>query len=169
MSLNPALEEARFCPRCGAPATVDFPRRIACETCGYQAYFNPKPVAAAIPFDAAGRIWLHRRGYEPGQGLWTFVGGFVDLGESIEEAARREAREEMDLELDLGPLVGVYSRPQDRVVLIVYRAKIIDGSIPKTSDEATEIAGFAPGDLPWHEMAFWSTEQALRDVLRTPG
>jgi ADP-ribose pyrophosphatase YjhB (NUDIX family) len=169
MSLNPALEEARFCPRCGAAATVDFPRRIACDTCGYQAYFNPKPVAAAIPFDGAGRIWLHRRGYEPGKGLWTFVGGFVDLGESIEEAARREAREEMDLDLDLGPLVGVYSRPQERVVLIVYRARINDGSTPKTTDEATEIAGFAPGELPWDEMAFWSTEQALRDVLRDAG
>ena len=74
----------------------------------------------------------------------------------------------MDLDLDLGPLVGVYSRPQDRVVLIVYRAAIKDGSTPRTSDEAIEIAGFAPDELPWDEMAFWSTEQALRDVLRTP-
>lgn len=167
MSLNPALEEAQFCPRCGAPATVSFPRSIACEACGYQAYFNPKPVAAAIPFDAEGRIWLHRRGYEPGKGLWTFVGGFVDLGESVPEAAKREAKEEMDLELELGPLVGVYSRSQDRVVLVVYRALIADGSTPATTDEAPEIAGFAPDELPWDEMAFWSTEQALRDVLGT--
>jgi ADP-ribose pyrophosphatase YjhB (NUDIX family) len=167
MSLNPALEEARFCPRCGAPATVSFPRSIACTACGYQAYYNPKPVACAIPFDAQGRIWLHRRGYEPGKGRWTFVGGFVDLGESVPEAAKREAREEMDLELELGPLVGVYSRPQDRVVLVVYRARIAAGSTPSTTDEAPEIAGFAQDELPWDEMAFWSTEQALRDVLGT--
>lgn len=165
MSLNPALDEARFCPRCGAAATVDFPRSIACETCGYQAFFNPKPVAAAIPFDADGRIWLHRRGFEPGKGLWTFVGGFVDLGESVQEAAKREAREEMELDLELGPVVGVYSRPEDRVVLIVYSATIRDGSTPRTTDEAPVIEGFAPGDLPWAEMAFWSTTQALQDVL----
>ena len=165
MSLNPALEEARFCPRCGAPASVDFPRSIACPTCGYRAYSNPKPVAAAIPFDSDGRIWLHRRGFDPGAGLWTFTGGFVDLGESVPDAARREAMEEMGVELDLGPLVGVYSRGDDRVVLIVYRATLAPGAVPTTTAEATEVAPFAVADLPWDDLAFWSTERALRDVV----
>jgi 8-oxo-dGTP diphosphatase len=165
VSLNPALEEVRFCPRCGAEATVSFPRSMACATCGYQAYFNPKPVACAIPFDGAGRIWLHRRGFDPGAGLWTFTGGFVDLGESVPDAAIREAREEMCVDIELGALVGVYSRPEDRVVLIVYRAVLPDGQEPRTTDEATEVAGFSPADLPWDTMAFWSTAQALRDAL----
>ncbi|MEA2172393.1 MAG: hypothetical protein QOF76_5693, partial [Solirubrobacteraceae bacterium] len=51
MSLNPALEDARFCPRCGATAQVDFPRSVRCAACGYVAFYNPKPVAGAIPFD----------------------------------------------------------------------------------------------------------------------
>jgi ADP-ribose pyrophosphatase YjhB (NUDIX family) len=166
MSLNPALEEARFCPRCGQPADVEFPRFISCAHCGYGAYYNPKPVAAAIPATADGRIILLRRGFEPGRGLWTFPGGFVDLGESVEEAARRETREELEIDVELGPVVGVYSRPEDRVVLIVYAATTTQA--PRTTDEAPEVRAFTPPELPWDGLAFWSTERALRDFLSAP-
>jgi 8-oxo-dGTP diphosphatase len=88
----------------------------------------------------------------------------VDLGESVPDAAHREAMEEMEIELDLGELIGVYSRPEDRVVLVVYRATLRQGSTPATSEEAVEVRAFAPDELPWDEMAFWSTEQALRDA-----
>ena len=118
-SLNPALEEARFCPRCAAPAEIHVPRSLSCPTCGYQWFSNPSPVAGAIPVEPDGRIWLLKRGFAPAKGLWTFPGGFVDLGESVEDAARREAREE----------IGI--------------------------------------DLPWDRLAFWSTEQALKDYLRS--
>ena len=164
MSLNPALDEARFCPRCAAEAQVRHPRSIACPACGYQAYYNPKPVAAAIPFDDEGRIWLLRRGPGLGEGLWTFPGGFVDLGETVPDAAHREAMEEMQIELDLGELVGVYSRPEERVVLVVYRATLRPGSVPAIGEEATEVRGFGPDELPWGELAFWSTELALREA-----
>jgi ADP-ribose pyrophosphatase YjhB (NUDIX family) len=162
--LNPALAEARFCPRCGQTAEVEFPRRIVCPHCGYAAYYNPKPVAAAIPVDEQGRVILLRRGFDPARGLWTFPGGFVDLGESVEQAARRETEEELRIEIELGPLVGVYSRAEDRVVLIVYRARALGA--PQTTDEAIEVAAFSPGEIPWGELAFWSTEQALRDAAR---
>jgi ADP-ribose pyrophosphatase YjhB (NUDIX family) len=163
VSLNPALDEARFCPRCAAPAEVDFPRSLSCPRCGFMSYYNPKPVACAIPRTAAGEVVLLRRGFEPGKGLWTFPGGFVDLGESTEDAARRETREELELEVELGELVGVYSRPDDRVVLIVYAATALGE--PRTTPEATEVRAFAPGDVPWDALAFWSTERALRDLL----
>ncbi len=161
--LNPALAEARFCPRCGRPADVEFPRRIVCPHCGYAAYYNPKPVAAAIPVDEEGRVILLRRGFDPGQGLWTFPGGFVDLGESVPDAARRETDEELGMAVELQGLVGVYSRPEDRVVLIVYRARAIGP--PHTSAEALEVRAFSPTEIPWEELAFWSTERALRDAL----
>jgi NADH pyrophosphatase NudC (nudix superfamily) len=88
-SINPALEGVRFCPRCGHTPRIDFPRSLQCDNCGYAAFYNPKPVAGAIPREPDGRIWLLRRGFDPGAGLWTFPGGFVDLGESVEHAARR--------------------------------------------------------------------------------
>jgi len=162
-SLNPALAEARFCPRCGQLADVSFPRQISCTHCGYEAYFNPKPVAGVVPFDQDGNVILLRRGFEPGRGLWTFPGGFVDLGESVPGAARRETEEELRLAIELGPLVGVYSRSEDRVVLIVYRAQAIGQ--PQTTSEAVEVRAFARDEIPWGELAFWSTELALRDAL----
>ncbi len=162
-SLNPALAEARFCPRCGQPAEVHFPRRIACAHCGYSAYYNPKPVAAAIALDEQGKVILLRRGFDPGRGLWTFPGGFVDLGESVQEAAHRETDEELGMAIELEGLVGVYSRADDRVVLIVYRARTL--GTPRTTAEAVEVRAFAPSEIPWHELAFWSTELALRDAF----
>jgi ADP-ribose pyrophosphatase YjhB (NUDIX family) len=161
--LNPALADARFCPRCGNAAEVDYPRSISCPHCGYGAYYNPKPVAGAIPVTARGEVVLLRRGFDPGKGLWTFPGGFVDLGETVEEAARREAREEIEADVELQDLVGVYSKPDERVVLIVFAATIEDQ--PHTTPEAPQIQAFAPDEIPWQELAFWSTTNALRDFL----
>jgi len=163
VGLNPALEDVRYCPRCAAEAEVAYPRSIACSRCGYRAFYNPKPVAGTVPRDGDGRIILLRRASDPGGGLWTFPGGFVDLGESVEEAARRETREELELEVELGPLVGVYSRGDERIILVVFSALALGA--PRTTDEAAEVRAFAPGEMPWDELAFWSTELALRDVL----
>lgn len=163
MSLNPALEDVRFCPRCTHEVEVAFPRSISCPHCGYGAYFNPKPVACTIPRTATGDIVLLRRGFAPGKDLWTFPGGFVDLGESVEDAARRETIEELELDVELGGLVGVYSRADDRIVLVVFAALALGE--PQRTPEATEVRAFAPDAVPWDELAFWSTEAALRDLL----
>jgi ADP-ribose pyrophosphatase YjhB (NUDIX family) len=162
-SLNPALENVRFCPRCAQPAEVNFPRVLRCTVCDYHALWSPEPVAAAIPRDDEGRIWLLRRTQHEGAGLWTFPGGYVELGESVEDAARRETREEMEMDIELGALVGVYSRADTRAVLVVFHARAL--GVAHETAEASEVRAFAPGELPWDEMAFWSTEQALRDAL----
>lgn len=166
-SLNPALEDVRFCPRCGADADVSFPRSMSCPACGYGAFYNPKPVALAIPADAQGRIVLMRRALEPGRGHWTLPGGFVDLGESVEQAAVRECAEEIAAEVELDGLVGVYSRPGERIVAVVYAARTLGE--PSPTDEALEVRAFAPMEIPWAELAFWSDEPALREYLSRAG
>jgi ADP-ribose pyrophosphatase YjhB (NUDIX family) len=163
VTLNPALEDVRFCPRCGAEANVSYPHSIRCPSCGYGAYYNPKPVAVAIPRAPDGRLWLMRRGFQPQRGRWSMPGGFVDLGESVEDAARREAREELNLDIELSHLVGVYSRAEDRVVIIVYAATAQE--TPEVTEEALEVKAFAQADIPWDELAFWSDELALREYL----
>src|SRR6476659_10901508 len=110
VTVNPSLQDVGFCPRCAAPATVDYPRSLRCPSCGYAAFYNPKPVACAIAREPDGRIWLARRGHEPGRGRWSMPGGFVDLGESVEGAIARELGEELCVEADIGALLGVYSR-----------------------------------------------------------
>ena len=130
------------------------------------AYYNPKPVAAALTTTRDGRIILLRRGFQPGKGLWTVPGGFVDLGESVEQAAVREAMEELGIQVTLTGLLGVYSKPEDRIVLVVYTAVTDDE--PQLTDEATEITIVEPTEIPWDEIAFWSTTQALKDFLARP-
>jgi 8-oxo-dGTP diphosphatase len=163
VTLNPALEDVRYCPRCGAEATVSYPRSIHCPTCGYGAYYNPKPVACAIPATQHDELILMRRGFQPQRGQWSMPGGFVDLGETVEQAAIREVHEEMDLEIEIRHLVGVYSRAEDRTVVVVYAATAL--GTPSLTEEALEIQAFAPTDIPWHELAFWSDARALRDYL----
>jgi ADP-ribose pyrophosphatase YjhB (NUDIX family) len=113
--------------------------------------------------DDEDRVILLRRGFDPGRGRWTFPGGFVDLGESVEDAAHRETDEELGITIELGRLVGVYSRADDRVVLIVFLARALGR--PHVTPEAIEGRPFAQAELPWDELAFWSTAQALRDAF----
>jgi ADP-ribose pyrophosphatase YjhB (NUDIX family) len=119
-------------------------------------------VAAAIPRDEDGRIWLLRRTLHEGAGRWTFPGGYVELGESVEDAARRETREEMEIDIELGGSWAC-TRGRKRTVLVVFAARAL--GIPRETEEASEVRAFAPGELPRDELAFWSTERALRDAL----
>jgi 8-oxo-dGTP diphosphatase len=168
MSLNPALEDIHHCPRCGKPPQIAYPRSIVCPHCGYAAFYNPKPVACALPETERGEIWLLRRGFEPKVGSWSMPGGFVDLGESVEDAARREVQEEMGIEIAITGLVGVYSRAEDRTVVVVYSASA--RGTPSRTEEALEVRAFSPIDIPWQTLAFWSDARALRDHLnRSPG
>ncbi len=166
MSLNPALEDVHHCPRCGQAPEIAYPRSIRCPHCGYAAFYNPKPVACALPHTEQGEIWLLRRGFEPRVGSWSMPGGFVDLGESVEDAARREVQEEMEIEIDITGLVGVYSRGEDRTVVVAYSA--IARGTPSPTEEALEVRAFAPIDIPWQTLAFWSDARALRDHLSRP-
>ena len=124
MSLNPALEDAGFCPRCAAVATVRFPRSLHCDSCGYAVFFNPKPVGCAIAREAEGRVWLARRGHDPGRGRWSMPGGFVDLGETVQTAIARELGEELCVDAEVGVLVGVYSHADRSALVIVYEATL---------------------------------------------
>jgi ADP-ribose pyrophosphatase YjhB (NUDIX family) len=164
VSLNPALEDAGYCPRCGAAsAAVEFPRSLRCGECGYAVFFNPKPVGCAIAREPDGRVWLARRGFDPQRGRWSMPGGFVDLGETVEEAIVRELEEELGVAADVGALVGVYSRPDNPNVVIVFEARL--RGTPRASEEALEVRAFAPPDIPWHDLAFWNDAAALRNLL----
>jgi 8-oxo-dGTP diphosphatase len=163
MSLNPALEDVRFCPRCGREATIKYPRSITCGNCGYGAFYNPKPVACTIPRTPDDDIILLKRGFEPNRGRWSMPGGFVDLGETVEQAAIREAKEEINVDIEITQLVGVYSRSTDRIVVVVYAART-EGT-PTRTEEALEVQAFQPNTIPWDQLAFWSDGRALRDYL----
>jgi len=160
---------AKFCPRCAGRLEeryieVEQHVRKVCSSCGYIFYMNPKVVAAAVPRQGD-QIWLLRRNIQPGLGCWTFPGGYVDMGERVPDAAIRETYEETLLEVRLDGLLNIYSYSDVGIVLIVYRATVVGGTAGLTA-ESREIRPFETGEIPWSELAFPSTRDALRDYVK---
>jgi ADP-ribose pyrophosphatase YjhB (NUDIX family) len=165
-------EDPRFCPACGRPVTpqeleADHRPRLVCPN-GHVTWRNPRLVVGTLPVQN-GLVFLARRAIEPGVGRWSYPGGFLEIGESAQEGARRETEEETRLLIEVGRLIGAYSRPHAAVVTLVYEAQVVGGE-PLPGAETSEVAGFSPEAIPWNELAFSTTESALRDWLRTqPG
>ena len=138
--------------------------RLQCEACGFVHYLNPRVVTSVI-VERGGDVLLQRRAVEPSIGKWTFPGGFLEIGEATETGAVRETREEVGLDVTLDGLLGVYSRPRVGIVLVVYTATSESGEAIIGDDESLEVRWFAPDALPWSELAFETTEAALRDWI----
>jgi len=164
--------DPRFCPACGQPVEPrlleeDHRPRLVCPE-GHVTWRNPRVVVGALPVQA-GRVYLARRAIEPGLGRWTYPGGFLEVGESAQEGARRETEEETELRIEVGRLIGVYSRPHVGIVTVVFAADVVGGR-PEPAAETTEVRGFDPDEIPWDELAFTTVESALRDwVASLPG
>jgi 8-oxo-dGTP diphosphatase len=173
VSDNPVLGPStiRFCPLCGAPLAAepvppDHREQMVCSRCRFVFYLNPKVVAATIP-ERDGATLLTRRSINPGLGLWTFPGGFVDFGETVTDAAVRETFEETGLKVDLTGLLNVYTYP-GAPVIIVYRARVIGGTLT-TCDENDALEWVTPKQIPWETLAFQSTREALREWVAARG
>ena len=123
---------------------------------------NPRLVVTTIPVTDDGEAVLLRRGIEPGYGAWAQPGGFLEVDETVAEAAIRETLEETGLLVEPTEFVGLYSRLEAAVVVLVYEARIVGGT-PRETPEALEIQAFAPDALPWDGLAFKTTFWALRD------
>jgi ADP-ribose pyrophosphatase YjhB (NUDIX family) len=158
----------RYCPRCRgglSPRVVvaGEPPRLTCADCGFVFYLDPKLAVGTICSGREGIVLLRRK-IEPGYGKWVFPGGYVDRGETLEDAARREAREEILADIRLRGLVNVYSYSGRPVVVVVYEAEIVGGP-PGAGEEALEVRAFGPMEIPWDDLAFPSTRDALREYL----
>lgn len=164
----------RFCPTCAGTLESRLlkagePERLVCAACGYVFYLDPKVAVGTIiemgtRGGSSGGIVLVRRAIDPGYGQWVFPGGYVDRGEQVHAAAIREAREECGLEIELDRLINVYSYPGRAPIILVYSAKAL-GGVLSTDDEGLEVRVFEPADIPWDDLAFRSTREALRDYL----
>jgi 8-oxo-dGTP diphosphatase len=160
--------EFRFCPRCGGDlekreVKLAEPKRLVCLNCSFIFYQDPKVVAGTI-FTLSGGIVLLKRGVEPAMGKWVFPGGYVDRGESVQEAAIRETKEESQIDVKLGPLLNVYSYPRSPNVIIVYVAEVVSGELA-AGDESVEARVFTAEEIPWENLAFDSTRDALKDYI----
>ncbi len=160
--------EYRFCPRCGGTLEKRLlkptePKRLVCQSCAFIFFQDPKVVAGTI-FSLDGGIVLLKRGVEPASGKWVFPGGYVDRGESVQDAAIRETKEESRLDVRIRSLLNVYSYPRSPNVIVVYAAEVIGGEL-SAGDESVEASTFAASEIPWSELGFPSTKDALQEYI----
>ena len=163
----------RYCPTCAGVLEARLlkagdPERLVCTKCGQVLYLDPKVAVGTIIRTADERLVLVRRAIEPGYGLWVFPGGYVDRGEEVTGAAVREAREEAGLDVALEGLVNIYSYAARSLIVIVYAARVLGGQLC-TDEECLEARLFTPAEIPWDQLAFHSTTQALREYLEGGG
>ena len=154
----------KFCPSCAhalVERTIHGRLRPSCDHCGFVYYAGPK-LAAGVIVECDGCIVLNRRAIDPGYGRWSFPSGYVDLGETPEAAAVREAREETGLDVTIDGLVGVYTNPERPVVLIVYAGHVMGGTLV-AGDEVQEVGTFDLAALP--PLAFAHDTRIINDWL----
>jgi 8-oxo-dGTP diphosphatase len=163
---------SHFCTNSGAPLVVQVIEGRELEACpndGYVLWRDPK-VAAAVVVEVDGGIVLGRRSIEPGYGLWCLPGGFVNDDESPAAAAVRECMEEINAEVELTTLLGLYhiaKTTASSIVGIAYVGRVVGGSTISAGAEMLEVRAFAPDALP--ELAFPSHQAVVARYLMSPG
>jgi ADP-ribose pyrophosphatase YjhB (NUDIX family) len=155
----------KFCSNCGAPVIVKVPPgdslpRHVCDACSTIHYQNPKMVIGCIP-EWEGRILLCKRAIEPRYGLWTLPAGFMENGETVADAARRETFEEAKARVELGDMFSVLSVPYINQVHIFYRARLLDLDFGP-GEESLDVALFDEAEIPWPQIAFRTVAATLR-------
>lgn len=147
--------------------------RLVCRACGHIAYENPKIVVGSVVVDRS-RVLLCRRAIEPRRGYWTLPAGYLEMGETAEAGAIREAFEEAEARIMLDGILAIFSISRIGQVQLIYRARFADGPKYGAGPETTEAALLAWDEIPWGEIAFPSVRWALdawranRSVLGRP-
>jgi ADP-ribose pyrophosphatase YjhB (NUDIX family) len=157
-----------FCTQCGQPVTIEVPTgdnrpRHVCSSCGHIHYQNPLVVVGCVA-EHEGSILLCRRAIEPRHGFWTVPAGFMELGETLAEAAIRETWEEAEARVDLGPMFAVIDVVHARQVHVFFRGRLTE-PVFGAGDETLESRLFPPAEVPWSEIAFPSVTIALERYL----
>ena len=154
----------KYCSHCATPVERRIPEgdnreRAVCPSCGAIHYENPKLVVGCLP-EQGDRILLCRRGIAPRYGLWTLPAGFMENGESVEEAAARETFEEAHARVEIISLFSLLSLPHISQVYLLFRGRILGESFG-AGHETLEACLFREQDIPWEQLAFASIRHTL--------
>lgn len=157
-----------YCCQCGETVNLRVPEgdhlaRFVCDACGVVHYQNPKIVAGCI-LEWADKILLCRRAIEPRKGLWTLPAGFMENGETTQQAAARETWEEARAQADDLTLYGVFNLPHISQVYIMFRGRLHEGAA-SAGPESLEVALFSEHEIPWSQLAFPVVKESLELYL----
>jgi ADP-ribose pyrophosphatase YjhB (NUDIX family) len=142
------------------PTGEDRERRI-CGTCGFVDYENPRIIVGSV-IAHHGQVLLCRRAIEPRYGFWTLPAGFLELGETIEDGARREAWEEARVRILLDGVLGLYSISRIGQVQVIFRGRFLGAPSYEAGPESLDVRLFDWADIPWDDIAFPSVHWSLQ-------
>ena len=163
-----SLKRIKFCRYCGFEISFKIPEgdsveRVVCFNCDSIDYENPKIIVGILPVYNH-EILLCQRDINPGKKKWTVPSGFLELGETTEEGALREAEEEACIKPVITQLYCVYNLTHIGQVYILYIANLNEKKA--TPGHETSRVGFFPLDkIPWNNIAFSSVEFVLRNYV----
>ncbi|WP_439861194.1 NUDIX hydrolase [Pseudomonas sp. MBLB4136] len=154
----------KFCSHCGNPVSQRVPAgdnrpRYVCEHCHTIHYQNPRIVAGCLPIWGE-QVLLCRRAIEPRRGYWTLPAGFMENGETLEQAAARETQEEACARVRDLSLYTLFDLPHINQVYLFFRAELVDLDFA-VGEESLEVQLFHEGDIPWSELAFPTVGRTL--------
>ncbi len=156
-----------FCPRCGKPFTKRSDVMSACKECGLDLYHAPKPCVGILLVGRYEKLLMVRRGRDPHKGTWDVPGGFCERNESISEAAIREAREELHVEIkvddifDSLPEMYTYNEIDYPILATFVSAHIISGT-PSPDDDIDHMDYFSPEDAAHLPFGFPSLQKGIQ-------
>ena len=156
----------RFCSQCGSDQVAfeippgDSRPRHFCRACGTIHYQNPRVIAGCL-VTHGDRVLLCRRAIEPRRGFWTMPAGFLENGETLQDSAARETREEADAQVAIDDLYAIFNLTHIHQVYVFFRGRLVDGQYG-VGEESLESRLFAEDEVPWEELAFPTIHKTLK-------
>lgn len=163
------MPDLRFCPCCGADELIrlvppgDTHIRLTCSACGHIQYQNPKIIAGCI-IEQDGKYLLCQRANPPRPGTWTLPAGFMENGETTEQAALREVWEESGVRGEILSPYSIFSVPRISEVYIIFRALALEIT-GEYGEETLDCRFFAPEDIPWEQIYYPAIRQILERYI----
>ena len=162
------MQAFKYCPRCSNTFKQEN-GVLVCTSCGLHFYNNPKPCTSVVFVNSKGEYLLVKRAVDPKKGWWDIPGGFVEDGETFEQSAKREVKEELGLTVDDLQYFGsfydkyLYQNIVYSTLAVVYTAKLPDGTITP-DDDVADYAFFKPNEIPLDRLAFPSMIETFKQL-----
>lgn len=159
-----------FCPKCTHKLTKKSKNLFICKHCEFHLYENPRPTNGLIAENEKGEILLVRRLYPPKKGYWDIPGGFVDIGETLEESILREIKEELGVAVTkLRYLTSTSDRYLYKGInyhtLCFFFKGDIDSKKIIPHDDISEIKFFPKENIPFLRIAFEGVRRGIKQYL----
>lgn len=151
----------QFCPHCKTKLQAETSNYLICPVCDFQ-YYNDPATAVAVLIEKENQLLLAQRKHDPKKGYWDTPGGFVEVGETVEETVIREVKEETTLEVEIVAYLGSKDDLYDLqpTINLIFLTSPIEGK-PQAQDDVAKLAWLKPEEILEKRLAFTNTRRAV--------